>query len=175
MKKAGYVTFGAIMAALSVVVMLVSHFPFLTYSLPAIASVFIMVAVLELGPKWAAGSYVASSFLVWLFAEKEAALLYILFFGYYSIIKVYIERIRNVVLKYVVKLVLFNGVIALIYLLLAGILGIEGEFAGLGTAMLAVLWLAANFVFVVYDICLVRLSYFYGLTLHKRVSRYIKK
>ena len=92
MRKTGHITFGAVLAALAVVVMLMSYFPYLTYSIPALAGMFIMVAVIELGNKWALFSYVVSAFLSVLFAEPEAAFLYVFLFGSYPIIKVLIEN-----------------------------------------------------------------------------------
>ena len=175
MKKTGYITTGAILAALSLVVMLVSHFPFLTYSLPAVASLFIMVAVLELGTKWALGSYIAAAFLTVLFAEKEAAALYVLFFGYYPIAKVYFERIKNRVLNMGLKLLLFNGVLALIYLVLLSLIGLQEDFLGFSRYMVYVMWAAANAVFIMYDRILVSLSTLYMYRLHGRISRFIKK
>ena len=175
MKKTGYITASAIFAALSVTVMLISHFPFLTYSLPAIASLFIMVAVIELGAKWALGSYIVAAALTGLFAEREAALLFILFFGYYPIIKLVLERIKNIILRYAAKLLIFNGVIAVIYLLLLGLLGLETEFVGMAPFMVYGMWAAANVVFVLYDILIVRLSNIYMWKLHSQIERFIKK
>ena len=52
MKNSKKITFSAIMAALATVIMLVSYFPYLTYAVPAIAGLCIMVVVIEINKKW---------------------------------------------------------------------------------------------------------------------------
>lgn len=62
--------------------------PIGTYALPAIAGVLLIVAVIEIGAKWAWMIYAAVAVLSLLFAaDKEAALLFVLFFGYYPVLK----------------------------------------------------------------------------------------
>ena len=91
------------MAALASVFMLTSYFPYLTYAIPALAGLFIMVAFIETDIKWAAVTYIASSVLIFFVAEPEAKLLYIMFFGYYPIIKALFERVRSRVFEYLFK------------------------------------------------------------------------
>ncbi len=175
MKKTGYITFSAMMGALSVVLMLVSYFPYLTYTVPAFAALFIMVAVIECGTKWATFSYICAAVISLLTAEPEAALLFLCFFGYYPIIKVPLERIKSKVLRITLKALLFNGTILLIYLVIMRILGIDDGFSG-GAQYMAYLTLAlANGVFWVYDFELLRLSDWYFYKFHNTVSRFLKK
>ena len=68
MKKNSKLTLSAMMAALASVFMLLSYFPYLTYAIPALAGLFIMVIVIEIDCKWAIGGYIASAFLVFLLA-----------------------------------------------------------------------------------------------------------
>ena len=96
------------MAALAVVMMLVSYFPYLTYAVPAVAGLFIMVIVIELNIKWAILSYFCSAVFVFLFAEMESKFMYIALLGYYPIAKALIERINKNFIEIPIKLILFN-------------------------------------------------------------------
>ena len=53
------IAFGGIMAALSVVCMLLSYFPYFTYAAPGAASLFVMISLIETDKKWATGVYIA--------------------------------------------------------------------------------------------------------------------
>ena len=95
MKQTVKITFCGIIAALSAVFMLLSYFPYLTYAVPAVAGLLIMITVIEAGHKWGIGAYIAASALVFLFAEPEGKLLYICFFGYYPILKAVFDRRKS--------------------------------------------------------------------------------
>ena len=77
------ITFCGIMAAISVVIMLTSYFPYLTYAIPAIASIFVLIPTLEIGLKWGTLTYFVSAVIVLLVGEMEAKLLFTVFLGYY--------------------------------------------------------------------------------------------
>lgn len=174
MKKAGKIAFGAMMSALSVCVMLGSHFPYLTYAIPAVAGLFIMVVVLELGTRWAWGSYAASALLTLMFAEPEAALFYVLLFGCYPIIKASIQRLKSPFLRFFVKFCLFNAVVAAVYFVLLKVMGIDGGFGGLTLYAVLGIWVLANLVFFIYDAQIVKISNWYMIRFHDRVSKYLK-
>ncbi len=175
MKKTGYVAFGAIIAALCSVTMLMSYFPYLTYSVSAFAGLFIMAAVIETGAKWALMSFLASSFIVLLTAEPEAAFLYVCLFGSYPIIKAFVEKIKSVVLRYVAKLAVFNAAVVLVYVVFMKLLGIVTGLEGVAAYGIYALWVFANIVFLIYDVAILRMSQWYLLRLHNRVSRLINK
>ncbi len=53
-----------------------------TYALPAFSGILLIVVVIELGAGWAWPVYIASSILSLLIAgDKEAAMLFVVFFG----------------------------------------------------------------------------------------------
>ena len=103
MKKTSKITFSAIMSAFAVVIMLISYFPYLTYAVPAVAGLAIMIVVIEINCKWAILSYISAAVLSFLFAESESKLLFIGFFGFYSIVKCIIEKINKPVIEWVIK------------------------------------------------------------------------
>ena len=175
MKTTGKITLSATMAALATVIMLVSYFPYLTYAVPAVAGLFIMISVMEINCKWALLSYISASFFVFLFAEPESKLMFIGFFGFYPILKCLIERINKPVLEWIIKILLFNVCILLIYKVFAKIFMIPednlNEFFKYGEIVLLIF---ANAVFVVFDIALSRMANFYFAKFHFRVSRIFK-
>lgn len=175
MKKTGYITFGAVLAALSVVVMLMSYFPYLTYTVPALAGMFVMVAVIELDSKWASLTYAVSAVLSLLFAEPEAAWMYVFLFGSYPIVKALLEKIHSAVLKTALKLLFFNLAIAVVYIVLMRVMGLSTGYEGFGAYFVALLWIFSNFVFFVYDFAILRVSQWYIMRIHPRIGKQIKK
>lgn len=175
MRKTGYITFGAVLSALAVVVMLMSYFPYLTYSIPALAGMFVMVAVIELGNKWALFTYITSAFLSVLFAEPEAAFLYVCLFGSYPIVKAVIEKIPSSLLRYAAKLLVFNAAVALVYFVFMKLLGLSTGLEGVAVYAVAAFWIFANIVFLIYDFAILRVSQWYIWRLHPRISKLIKR
>lgn len=175
MKNTKKITFCAIMAALSAVIMLMAYFPYFTYAVPAAAGLCVMVVVIEIGCKWAFFTYLSSAFLVFIFAETESKLIYICFFGFYPIIKCLIEKSRKLVVEWILKLSLFNFCVILLYLVFAEFLMLSfedmGKLAKYGAVVLLVL---GNIVFVVYDIAVSRLAGTYIDRLHPKIEKLLK-
>lgn len=175
MKRTKCITLCGLMAALASTFMLTSYFPYLTIAIPAMAGLFVMVSVIELGVKWAIPTYLSSAVIVFLIAEPEAKLLYILFFGYYPIIKAVMEKQKSRVLEYLVKFLIFNTAIILTYGVFAGIFGISlDDFGDFGKYTALILLAAANIVFIIYDKAVSQLAGFYMYRLHNTVKRILK-
>ena len=177
MKKTGKITLSAILSALVSVFMITSFFPYLTYGIPALASLFIMVAVVEMGVKWGFAVYIVSALLVAILpGEPEAKLIYIALLGYYPALKAILENKLNRVLEYVIKFAVFNAMLLLTYGVIAGIFGIElGDMGEFGKYTAVILIAAANLVFIIYDIMITRVSVWYSFKIHKKISRYLNK
>lgn len=176
MKNTNKITLCGIMASLSVVIMLLSYFPYLTYAIPAFAGLFIMVCVIEIDCKWALGAYIASCVLVFLFAEAESKILYILFFGHFPIFKSIIERKNfSVIIEWIFKFLVFNVCVITAYFLIAKIFGISyidmGNFEKYGAVILLIL---GNIVFVVYDIAISKISLLYINRFHHKIKKLFK-
>ena len=79
------VAFCGIVAALSAVLMFLTGLvPVATLAIPAIAGCLLIPVVVESGLSWGFGVYAVCSVLSFLLAaDREAALFYVLFFGYY--------------------------------------------------------------------------------------------
>ena len=96
---------GGIVAALSVTLMfLTSVIPTLTYALPAAAGILLVLMVVDVDKKWAFGVYATVSILSLLvLPDKEAAVMYVFFFGHYPILKAILEGRLHGVLLWVLK------------------------------------------------------------------------
>lgn len=166
-KKTSFkIALGGIITALSLVLLLgTGLIPIATYALPGLAGALMIGAVLELGHKWAFLVYGATSLLCLLITpDREAALLFVLFFGHYPIVKSYLERIKHRVLEWMAKLAVFNLCVIACYALIYFVFNMQdvaasfGEFGRYG----ALIFLAAgNVVFVLYDYTLSALVRFY--------------
>lgn len=163
------------MAAMASLFMLTSYFPYLTYAIPAIAGLFVMVTVIETDQKWATLTYFASAVITALFAEPEAKMLYIMFFGFYPILKAVFEKIKSRVLEYLLKFLVFNIAIIGAYGLIASFIGVSLDDMGdFGKYTSVVLLVAANVVFPIYDLAVSRMASFYLMRIHPAVNKIFK-
>lgn len=165
------------MSALSTAFMLTSLFPYLTYAIPAVAGLFIMVAVVEVDNKWGLASYIVSALLVAILpGDSEAKLLYIAFFGYYPILKAELENKCNRVLEYILKFAVLNIALVLSYGIFATVFGIEiGNMSEFGKYTRLILLAAANIIFPIYDLAVSRVAGVYLARLHRSVTRIFNK
>ena len=116
MKRSTKIALGGMITGLCIMLMFMTGlFPFATYALPALAGLILVAMVVEFGSTQALIVYVAVSILsIFMTPDREAAIMFICFFGHYPIIKVIIERrIPNRILEWVVKLLTFNACIVL--------------------------------------------------------------
>ena len=156
MSKSKQIAAGGIASSLCLLLMfLTGVFPFATYALPAMAGTLLVVVVLELNRATAVMVYVSVSLLsLFIAPDKEAALVFIFFFGYYPILKGLIEHIRLRPLELAVKYILFNGMMVLVYFLMIQFLGMQyvaDEMMEYGPYGLYFLLGAGNFMFFYYD------------------------
>ncbi len=176
MKNAKKVAFCSMMTALAVMIMLSSYFPYITYSVPCFAGLMTMVVAFELSKRWAYGVYAASSVLIFLFAEPEAKLLYIAFFGYYPVLKLSLEAVGSRVVQFVLKFVVFNAAVVLAYTIFSAALGVDmSDMGDFGRYTSVILLIFGNVVFVIYDILIDRVAGFYAARLHRTVDNFLQK
>lgn len=177
MKNTVRIAFCSVMAALSVVVMfLTGVIPVATIALPALAGCLLIPVVAECNVKWGFGVFAAVSVLAFLLtADREAFLIYVLFFGYYPVLYALLDRIGNRVLRYAVKLLVFNAAAVGETLLSIYVLGIPFESVSfLGPFTAVVLLILANGVFLLYDFALRSLIVLYFTRLHRTAARLLK-
>ncbi len=144
------------MAALSVVLMLITYVvPVFMYILPLITGLIVLFVAEVSDKKWALGVYFSVSVLsLILLADKESALTYILFFGYYPLIRSFYEKLPKV-LNIVLKFLHFNLAALGIGLLGVLVFGVSGEeYSEFGKLTIPILLGMANMAFLLYEIAL---------------------
>jgi hypothetical protein len=166
------IALGGILAALSVALMFFSAFiPVGKLVLPAAAGILLICAVCELGEGLAFLIFAVVGLLSLLLPDKAGAVFYIFFLGHYPIVKSYLERIRNRVLNWVLKLLVFNLCAAAAFFITVYLLGITYGLFRYSFGIIPV-WLALNAAFVVYDIAVSGVAKLYvariGKLLHRR-------
>lgn len=177
MKTSYKVSLGGIVGALSLVLMLLtSIIPFGTFAFPALAGMMLLCIVIELGYSWAFIVYVVVSVLsLLLLTDKEAALYYIVFLGFYPILKGLIERIRSKAIQYAIKYAVFNICMVTAFYLSIYVFSIPKESFNIFNVYLPwVFLLLGNIVFVVYDLCVSKVVTIYLLKIHKKLSNKTK-
>ncbi len=108
---------GAVSAAFVVATLyLIPVVPTNTISLYALSSFFVAVMIIEVGLFYGWAFYAATSLLALLVVpDKMSVLPYIAFFGFYGLIKYYIEKIKYLPAQYLVKFACFNIALAAAY------------------------------------------------------------
>lgn len=182
-KKTKKLTLGAMLAAIGAVLLLLgSFFQVIDLSMAAIASLVCIIAVIELGTRWAWIIYAVVGFIsVLLRPASFAPWVYVAFLGYYPIIKEKLEKLKKPI-SWMLKIIALNialiACLAVVFFLLTAekpdnifvffnsLLGVPGA----STAIAAGLYVFINFVFVIYDIALTRLISLYLFRLRPRLK-----
>ena len=147
-----------LMTALSVVLMaLTTLIPVFMYVIPIVTGLLVLFVSDAADKKWGAGVYFSTAFLsLLLITDKEAALTYALFFGYYPLIKDVIEKLPRV-LSWVLKLLIFNLAAVGIGVIGFYVFGVSGdEYNEFGKYTIPILLAMANVAFLLYDFCLTK-------------------
>lgn len=175
MKNSKKITLCGMVAALSVVVMLTSYFPYLTYAIPALAGLFMIVPLIECGVSWAFGTYAVSAVITLITGELEAKILYVMLLGYYPILKALIEKINKQIVEWILKLICFNIIAVAFYYITTLLFNISfDDFGAWGQYGALLFLLLCNVVFVIYDIGISRVASYYMFVLHDKVKKIIK-
>ncbi|NLZ47056.1 MAG: hypothetical protein GX896_10240 [Clostridiales bacterium] len=178
-KRSFNVALCGIIASLAIVSMFMSGIiPVLMYTMPAISGTLISVIVIEVNKKWAWSTYAAVGILsLFVTPVKDASLLFILFLGYYPILKSTLEKIKSKILSWGAKIAIFNAAVIIFYQILIRFISSSEmleEVNAFGKYGAWILLGFANIVFVVYDIALTRLISSYYNWFRKKFLR-IKK
>lgn len=150
------VALGGVVSSLSIMCMfLTAVFPAMYLALPMVAGGLLMVVVAEVNLSWAFLTYAAISLLsVFVTPDKEAALIFIMFFGHYPILKQVIERSGKRACRILFKLAAYNICIILNFRLTVYVMGYDQileDIAAWGEYRLYILLGISNIVFLLYD------------------------
>lgn len=159
-KKVSYkVSLGGIVSALCLLLMfLTAVFPPLNITLPLFAGILMSVIAIEISQSWAFVTYATVALLSFFITpDKEAAIFFAVFFGYYPVLKDIIEKLKPKVVVWIIKLALFNVSLVVIYELTVKLLGtidLFEEFGFMKEFMLPGLLIFLNGTLILYDITL---------------------
>lgn len=169
MKRSVKIALCGVMAALSVAVMFCTGLlPTATIALPGLAGCFLIPVVAELGFRWGFGTYAVCGVLSFLLVpDREAALFYLLFLGYYPVLYGVLAKIKNKAARWAIKLLLVNAAAGLEVALSFFLLHIPVETGGL----MAAVWLGLNAVFFLYDMAVRQLIDLYFAKLRPRLQK----
>ena len=158
-EKTKAVALGGMLAAVALVIMcLGGMIPLATYVCPMLCAITQFVVLQFCGKKIAWVWYCAVAILALLMSpDKEAAGVFLVL-GYYPMLKPIFDRSA---LRWLWKLLLFNGAVVALYKGLLFLLGVDGtneEFAQLGRWGLVILLVLGNVVFFLLDRVLAMLT-----------------
>ena len=150
--EARLIAFGGMMAALAVVIMCLGGLiPVATFTVPIICMLILAYVLKFCGKRIGWAWYGAVSILGLLLGpDKEAAAIF-LFLGYYPILKPGLDRMK---LGIVLKVLIFNGMILLMYGVLIYLMGMQHiaqEYHQLGKIMTIFMLVGGNVVFFLLD------------------------
>ena len=152
------------MTALSVVILsLGSLIPLATFACPLLAMICLLPVVCDYGASAAAAVYAAAAVLgLLLCPDKEIALFYV-FLGWYPGIRARLDKLPRLI-RGAVKCGLFTLSVAVMYALILYLLRLEAvveEFSDYSTAMVMILLVLGNVMFLIFDRVLALLSLMY--------------
>ncbi|MFZ5351568.1 MAG: hypothetical protein ACOZCL_02460 [Bacillota bacterium] len=158
------IAYGGILTSLTLLIIYFAGIaPSGKLALYAISSLPAAFMVIEFGAASAAAMFAAGGILsLLLLGNIPATIPYLIFFGYYSIVKYYIEKVTNASLEIVLKLLFFNTVLAASYFLYTEVflLEINTEFTVRGWILAAAL-IVLQFVYLLYDYVFSRIIEYY--------------
>ncbi len=133
------------------------------------AAIFMLcVAVAECGAKYGLSCAVAVGLLSFMLIPDKLILFpYVLFFGYYPVLKLYIERIGKIVTEWIFKLAVFTIAMLAVYLIMRFLNLLAPIPVYVLSAGVAVLYL----LFILYDNVLTQLISFYLNKISKKIRK----
>lgn len=157
MNKISYrVALGGIVSALCLLCMFMAGaLPVFYLVLPMVAGLLLMIIAEEVSMSWAWLTYFSVCLLSMLItADKEAALVFVMLFGHYPMLRLILHKLKFRLLRYILKAMIFNICIISFFVVTVFVFGIDqmltdmndlGKYGGL------ILLLLANIIFVLYD------------------------
>lgn len=163
--KSKYIAENGITVALILVVLYAaSILPISTLSILTVASCLIPISIIRTSIRNTILVYVASSLASFFLISTNIALYYTLFFGIYGIIKYFAEKLKNIPLELILKLIGFNILLTIIYFVAVNFLGLPSI-----NYPLYLIWVVSQAAFLIYDYALTLIISFYLNRIHTHV------
>jgi len=155
-KIAFRVALGGVISSLAVFMMFCSGiFPMLDYTIPTFTGFLMVIMIVETSASWAFLTYISVSFLSLMITPNlQVSLLFVMFMGYYPILKYYLDKLKKRPLAILIKFAVFNAAMISYYLLFQFVFLSEDMLEGLerfGKWAPLVLLGIANAFFILYD------------------------
>lgn len=176
MKNSLKIAFCGIVSALSVVMMFMGGIiVLLAYIMPMLCGVLILMVKKTFGTSAAWITYVSTSVLSFiLVSDRECMLMYVMFFGFYPIIKSGLEKIRSRLLSNILKLLIFNALMAAAQLVLIYVFMIPFDDGESNVLLLVLFIVLLNLLFVTYNLLLNKFFIIYQKKLEPRLKKVLK-
>ena len=167
-KNTRKLTLSALFSALGVVTLYVaSVWPTGQIGLTAVASLFVAAAVIESGIVSGISVFAVTSLIAFLIVPNRVPpILYVLFLGFYPILKSLLEKRGHIILQTIGKLVVFNASFAVAWFLLREIL-FDSEIFDFDAVFL---FIGGSVVFLLFDYGFTKLIWFYINRISKRIG-----
>ncbi len=168
MKSISYKTaLGGVISALCLMLMfLTSLSPVFYLVMPMLAGMLILAVKFETDTSWAFTTYCSVSILSILTTFNiESVMMFVLFFGYYPLVKGCIDKLRFSVARVGLKFLIYNiATITEVFLgfYIFGITDMIDEMGNMGKYGLWIMLGMCNIMFIVYDIALSNCSILYN-------------
>lgn len=163
--KSKYIAENGITVALTLIVLYAaSILPISTLSILTVASCLIPISIIRTSIRNTILVYIASSLASFFLIPTNIALYYTLFFGVYGIVKYFAEKLRNIPLELILKLIGFNILLTIIYFVTVNFLGLPSI-----QYPLYLIWIISQAVFLIYDYALTLIISFYLNRIHTHV------
>lgn len=169
------IALGGIIASLCLVCMfLTGVFPMFYLILPMAASALIYIMALETNTYWGLLTYISVGLLsLFITPNKDAALVFLFFFGYYPLLRPKIEHTKWKPLAFLLRLALFNGAVLAFFWISVYVLGMKELLESLGDYGKYGGWILlgmANIMFWCYDFSMGCFPLLYQRYLKPRIS-----
>lgn len=166
-KRTRLITTSALLTALTMVFLYLSSvFPTMQLTFVAAASLFVTAQVIENGIRGGLFVFIGSTLLGFLIVpDKTSMILYLLFFGYYPIVKSLAERNNKPLIRWLIKIAIMSAAMAVILYFFGELIFDLGSFE-YGVWVFAALF---EITFILYDIGLTQLIGLYMRRIHKNI------
>lgn len=175
MKKTKITALSGMLAALTVLFLFFgSVVQILAYVAPFISGLIMIILINNVNKRSAWTVFAVSSLVaVFLLPDKECALTYVFFFGWYPMVKDSFDKIKIKILRIVAKFAVYNVAVVFSQLVCIYVFGIpfDNVFGVWGI----VIWLLlANLLFALYDRLFILLSFIYMKKYYSKVKQFLK-
>ena len=148
MKSNNIAQSGILIALTLAVLYSASVLPISTLSILTVASCLIPISIIRTSLKHSILIYLSSSILSFFLVPINIWILYSLFFGIYGMIKFFIEKLDNLIYEIILKLLAFNILLYIIYIIFKLFIGFKVKLS------LWIIILIAQIAFLIYDYAL---------------------